>query len=164
MSVGARLDRFMRAPAADSLVPAAATGVALALMLAHRAASGAAAGDAGGAGAGQSLLLAAVAAGTGGMARLGVWAWRRLWREGDGEWEHVVHGRGVRHFGAAVAILVPMLTLLGAPREGVSAAEAALVLLRLWTAFVCYLPLALWTGYWWGKALAQASGIREPGQ
>jgi hypothetical protein len=103
------------------------------------------------------------------MARLGVWAWRRLWRahpapgeREPGAWEQVVHGRGVRHFGAAVAVLVPLLTLAGAPREGATAVDAALALLRLWTAFVCYLPLALWTGYWWGRVLAQWSGLTPP--
>jgi hypothetical protein len=158
MSVGARIDRVMRAPAAESAVPGGATAVTLALLLLHRAVSGHAPGE------GQALLLAAVAAGTGGMARLGVWAWRRLWREGVGEWEHLVHGRGVCQFGAGMAVLVPMLTLAGVSHEGATAADAVLALLRLWTATVCYLPLALWTGFWWGKVLAQVNGVREPGR
>jgi len=157
MSVGARIDRLMRSPAADSLVPSGATAVTLALLLLHRALSGQAPGSR------QALLLAAIAAGTGGMERLGVATWRRLWRDGDGEWEHLVHGRGVRHFGSGVALLVPMLTLAGVPHEGTTAADATLVLLRLWTAYVCYLPLALWTGFWWGKVLAQLNGVRERG-
>jgi hypothetical protein len=158
MTLGDRIDRLMRARAADALVPGAATGLTLLLLLAYRLASGAPPSER------QSLLLAVVAAGTGGMARLGVWAWRRLWRAGRGEWEQVVHGRGVRHFGAAVAVLVPLLTLAGAPRElaTTSPADLVLVLLRLWTAFFGYFPLALWTGYWWGKALAQAQGLEEP--
>ncbi|MFL5580599.1 MAG: hypothetical protein ACJ8AO_09505 [Gemmatimonadaceae bacterium] len=157
MSITARIDRIMRSPAAESAVPGAATAVTLALLLLHRLTSGLPAGER------QSLVLAAVAAGTGGMARVGVWAWRRLWRDGDGEWEQVVHGRGVRHFGAAVAVLVPALTLASVPHEGGTTADAVLALLRLWTAFVCYMPLALWTGFWWGKVLAQWNGLREPG-
>lgn len=157
MPPGDRIDRLVRSRIADSLVPGVATGVTLVLLLAYRAASGTPPGEK------QALLLAAIAAGTGGMARLGVWAWRRLWRAGASEWEQIVHGRGVRHFGAGVALLVPLLTLAGAPRDlaATSLAELVLVALRLWTAFVCYLPLALWTGFWWGRALAQWHGVEE---
>lgn len=157
MPPGDRIDRLMRGRAADSLVPGAATAATLLLLVAYRLVSGTPPSER------QSLVLAVVAAGTGGMARVGVWAWRRLWRAGTGEWEQLVHGRGVRHFGAGVAILVPLLTLYGAPRElaATNATELVLVLLRLWTAFVCYFPLALWTGFWWGKALAQWHGVEE---
>jgi len=73
MALGDRIDRLMRTRAADSLVPAAATAATLALLLAHRALTGHPPDER------HSLVLAAVAAGIGGVARVGVWGWRH-WR------------------------------------------------------------------------------------
>ena len=118
---------------------------------------------------GQVLLLAILAAVAHGIiARIAVWSWHRLWREAprDGDrWNWVVYDLGVKRFGGVMALIMPPLNAVtvgwNVSTEGRTVATV-MVLLMLWVGFFLWLSLGLWGGYWWGRIMARAWGLKPP--
>ncbi len=120
--------------------------------------------------AGERVLMVVIAAALllAGIARIAVWTWRRLWREAprDGDrWNWVVYDLGVKRFGGVMALIMPPLNAVtvgwndSPERRGVA---TIMVLLVLWVGFFLWLSLGLWGGYWWGRVMARAWGLKRP--
>ena len=102
------------------------------------------------------------------IARIAVWSWRRLWREAprDGDrWNWIVYDLGVKRFGGVMALIMPPLNAVTVgwndSSEGRSVATL-MVVLMLWVGFFLWLSLGLWGGYWWGRVMARAWGLKKP--
>lgn len=102
------------------------------------------------------------------VARIAVWSWRRLWREAPREgdrWSWVVYDLGVKRFGGMMALIMPPLNAATVgwsdSAEGRNVATVMAVLM-LWVGFFLWLSLGLWGGYWWGRIMARAWGLRPP--
>lgn len=157
------VDRVMRSHHAGLTVPLVVGFVTCAALLVLRHLIGE---DA----EGKVLLIAIVAAALhGGIARIAVWSWRRLWRdaprEGD-RWNWVVYDFGVKRFGGMMAILMPPLNALTVGWSDSSQGRdvaTIMVVLMLWVGFFLWLSLGLWGGYWWGRVMARAWGLTPPG-
>jgi hypothetical protein len=125
-----------------------------------------------GEGPGERVLLIVIGAAVlqGVIARIAVWSWRRLWRdaprEGD-RWNWVVYDLGVKRFGAVMALIMPPLNAVTvAWNDGTESRSVAtlVVMLMLWVGFFLWLSLGLWGGYWWGRVMARAWGLRPPAE
>jgi len=102
------------------------------------------------------------------VARIAVWSWRRLWREAPREgdrWNWVVYDLGVKRFGGMMALIMPPLNAAtvgwGDSSEG-RAVATVMAVLMLWVGFFLWLSLGLWGGYWWGRVMARAWGLKPP--
>lgn len=102
------------------------------------------------------------------VARVAVWSWRRLWREAprDGDrWHWIVYDLGVKRFGGVMALIMPPLNAAtvgwGDSADGRDIATL-MALLMLWVGFFLWLSLGLWGGYWWGRVMARAWGLKPP--
>ena len=121
---------------------------------------------------GERVLLVVVGAAVlqGIIARIAVWSWRRLWREAPREgdrWNWVVYDLGVKRFGGVMALIMPPLNAVTVgwsdSSEGRSVATL-MVVLMLWVGFFLWLSLGLWGGYWWGRVMARAWGLKPPAE
>ena len=117
-----------------------------------------------------SLVVIGAAVLQGIIARIAVWSWRRLWREAPREgdrWNWVVYDLGVKRFGGVMALIMPPLNAVTVgwnhSSEGRSVATV-MVVLMLWVGFFLWLSLGLWGGYWWGRVMARAWGLRPPAE
>ena len=98
----------------------------------------------------------------GGLLALGVWSWRRLWRPGRTPWERIVYNHGVKRFGLAIWVGLALLppAIEWGPLRVVNVFTTAYVLEAAVSALVT-LPVALWGGYLWGRAMA--GSVERPG-
>jgi len=96
----------------------------------------------------QILLALALAFFTG-------WTIRRLWRRSVDPYTRIVYLFGVKGFGMAFFALSEIVRVRHESDAG--SANVPNILLDL----VTDLPLAMWGGYWWGRAMAWARGL-EP--
>ncbi len=87
------------------------------------------------------------------LAGLLMWTVRRLWRPLGDRYSRMVYGFGVRGFGLVWGALMVV------DKARVSGDGAAAVA----TSVLVTLPIALWTGYWWGRGMAWFYGLEKPG-
>ena len=106
------------------------------------------------------------------FALLLVWSWRRLVKPRAALAElsaadRVVYGYGVRRFGFAFGLAMAAfqaVTGIGRLLERASMSIALLpsIVLFLVLALVVAMPLGLWAGYVWGRAIGRLSGGAPP--
>lgn len=87
-------------------------------------------------------------------------AWPRIWSPPRSAYDHIVFRNGVRGFGLmmwlALAVLLPIY-------HGVRGHEGPTRLVgRLALTAVAAFPMYLWLGYWWGRGMAAAFGVKDP--
>lgn len=102
------------------------------------------------------------ALGAAAVLALGVWSWRRLWRHPVTDpYSRLVYRRGVRRFGG---LLFLVLTLVVPFLEPGALDAATVSSRRFWgdvlLRAVLNVPLCLWAGYWFGRTMAWALGVR----
>ena len=94
---------------------------------------------------------------------LGVWTWRRLWRHpvGSDPYTVLVYRHGVRGFGVFMFVAMTFVVPLFEAERPLGTALASPgfwgdILLRA----LIGVPVYLWGGYWWGRAMARFAGLR----
>lgn len=154
-----RLDHMMRAPHAASLGALVSALCAIAAILIARQALGRAPLPLT---APRLLFFLALALLFAGAGVATVHTWRRLWRRGRDPWEQTVYDRGVRGFGASMAILSPVIAIastLSSSSERNATGFSGAVAVGLVLGVLFGTPVALWGGYWWGRGLASTFGL-----
>ena len=94
---------------------------------------------------------------------LGVWTWRRLWRHPITDpYTVVVYRYGVRRLGLLLFIGMTFVVPFFQVDSPLGSSVASR---RFWGDFVLRaaigVPLWLWTGYWAGRTMAWANGLRS---
>jgi hypothetical protein len=109
-----------------------------------------------------SIALTLFILGASAVLLLGVWSWRRLWRHPiTDSYSTSVYRHGVRGFGGliflAMTVVVPFVEA-GTPLGPTLRSN------RFWGDVVMggaiAVPIALWGGYWWGRAMAWLRDLR----
>lgn len=104
------------------------------------------------------------------IAWCAVWTWQRIWRDptpAEGTWGQVVYRQGVKRLGGMMSLVMPPLnafsTAWGDLGEGRGVATMSFLMV-LWVGFFGWLAIGPWAGYWWGRFMARAAGIKKPGK
>ena len=109
-----------------------------------------------------ALLVAILIVVIGGSAWLSVWTHKRLWRHPTSDpYDQLVYGRGVRGFGVFMFVALVVMPLFSFEDDPAITSGAALLLFQLILMPVMTWGFALWSGYWWGRAMAAFFGIKR---
>jgi hypothetical protein len=98
----------------------------------------------------------------GGSAWLSVWTHRRLWRHPTSDpYDQLVYRHGVRGFGVFMFVALVLMPFISPDDDPGITNDFAFVLLQLVFMAVMTWGVALWGGYWWGRAMASFFGLKR---
>jgi hypothetical protein len=98
----------------------------------------------------------------GGSAWLSVWAHRRLWRHAKSDpYDQLVYGHGVRGFGVFMFVALVLLPFISPDDNPGITNDLASALVQSTFMSVMSWGVALWAGYWWGRAMASFFGLKR---
>src|SRR5687768_250092 len=98
----------------------------------------------------------------GGSTWLSVWTHRRLWRQSYSDpYDQLVYGHGVRAFGVFMFVALVLVPFISPEDDPGITNDLATALVQLTFMSVMGWGVALWAGYWWGRAMASFFGLKR---